>query len=71
MANKSEEGLDDRHRDDDGRISRKHGNTKVETLRQEYGDGFAEGYRKDAHLETVLEEEGAESLSELLRRKKG
>ena len=30
-------GLDDRHRDKDGRISRKHGNTLIQTLRETYG----------------------------------
>ena len=33
-------GLDGRHRDADGRISEKHGNTRVDTLRDRYGDGF-------------------------------
>ena len=66
----SGEGLDDRHRDEDGRISRKHRNTLVGTLRDEYGDDFAAGYRSDAQLGTVLEEEGATSLTELLRRKR-
>jgi hypothetical protein len=34
-------GLDDRHRDKDGEISRKHGNTLISTLRQNYGANFA------------------------------
>jgi hypothetical protein len=34
------DGLDDRHRDKDGRISEKHGNTEVGTLREEYGQDF-------------------------------
>jgi len=39
-----EPGLDDRHRDKDGEISRKHGNTLVRTLRQIYGQSFASGF---------------------------
>jgi hypothetical protein len=61
-------GLDDRHRDSDGTIDRKHGNTKVQTLREIYGDSFAEGYRGDTKLENLLEREGAASLSEYRRR---
>ena len=52
-------GLDDRHRDTDGQIRRKNGNTLVRTQREDYGPGFAEGYRSDAHLSTVLRKEGA------------
>ena len=59
-------GLDGRHRDVNGQISEKHGNTKVGTLRAEYGGSFLEGWRSDAHLETVREETG-KSLSQLLR----
>ena len=35
-----EPGLDKRHRDKNGEISRKHGNTEVKTLRKIYGPGF-------------------------------
>ena len=61
-------GLDSRHRDRDGTIERKKGNTKVGTLRQEYGPNFGGGIRSDAQLETVLERTGCRSLSEYLRR---
>jgi hypothetical protein len=61
-------GLDGRHRDQNGQIRQKNGNTLVRTLREQYGDEFASGYRSDAHLSTVLEREGAESLSQLLKR---
>lgn len=37
-------GLDNRHRNKDGEISHKHGNTLVRTLRKIYGAGFAAGY---------------------------
>lgn len=62
-----EPGLDERHRDKSGEIERKKGNTRVDTLRETYGDDFLSDYRGDAHLETVLEETGAESLSELVK----
>lgn len=61
-------GLDGRHRDQNGQIRQKNGNTLVRTLREQYGDEFAAGYRSDTHLSTVLEREGAGSLSQLLKR---
>ena len=63
-----EPGLDDRHRDADGRISQKHGNTLVGTLRETYGENFAPGVRADAKLSTILEREGVDSLSQLLKK---
>jgi hypothetical protein len=62
-------GLDERHRDRDGEIRRKQGNTRVATLRETYGLDFAPDFRSDAKLETVLEETRCESLSEYLRRR--
>ncbi len=59
-------GLDGRHRDEDGRISEKHGNTLVGTLRETYGADFLPGVRKDAKLETIRERTG-KSLSELVK----
>jgi hypothetical protein len=38
-------GLAGRHRDKNGQIARKHGNTLVSTLRQTYGPGFAPGIK--------------------------
>jgi hypothetical protein len=35
--------IDDRHRDKNGELSRKHGNTLVGTLRKIYGATFAAG----------------------------
>jgi len=63
-------GLDDRCRDDDGEIRRKRGDTQVGTLRRKYGEDFAEGYRSDMRLDTLLENEDAESLAELLKRRR-
>lgn len=59
-------GLDGRHRDEDGRISEKHGNTTVGTLRETYGPEFLSDWRSDAHLETVREATG-KSLSQLVK----
>lgn len=62
-------GLDDRMRDEDGTIREKRGDTLVKTLRKEYGKEFAEGYRSDAKLQTVLKKEHVESLDQLLKKK--
>ncbi len=62
-------GLDNRHRDIDGRISEKHGNTRVDTLRETYGDGFAPNVRGDMHLRTVLDRAGSSSLSKYLKKR--
>jgi hypothetical protein len=61
-------GLDGRHRDTDGEISRKHGNAEIGGLRQIYGPDFAEGRRADMKLSTLLKESGAPSLSQYLKR---
>jgi hypothetical protein len=61
-------GLDGRMRDQDGEIRKKRSDTLVGTLRDEYGKGFAKGYRSDAKLGTVLEKEGLESLDQLLKK---
>ena len=37
----SKAGLDNRHRNKDGEISGKHGNTLIRTLRKVYGQSFA------------------------------
>ena len=63
-------GLDKRHRDKDGEISRKKRNTLVRTLRREYGEDFAKGYRPDATLGSVLTREKVNSLHDLLKRKR-
>jgi hypothetical protein len=62
-------GLDGRARDRDGEIRRKNGNTRVDTLRDTYGDGFASGARGDMHLDTLLNRTGANSLSDYLKSK--
>jgi hypothetical protein len=69
MAKTPQPGLDGRHRDADGRISEKHGNTRVDTLRETYGDQFAPGVRGDAHLRTLLDRTGAPSLSQFVKKR--
>ncbi|MGJ4904646.1 hypothetical protein ACQR10_24135 [Bradyrhizobium sp. HKCCYLRH2060] len=62
-----EPGLDGRHRDKDGEISRKHGNTLVGTLRKIYGKSFAAGYPDSTKLSDVLLQLNETSLSQLRR----
>ena len=45
-----EPGLDSRHRDKNGEIGKKHGNTLVGTLRKIYGPAFAAGQPGNAQL---------------------
>ncbi len=59
------EGLDGRCRDNDGTIREKRGDTRVSTLCETYGEGFAAGFRGDAKLEAVRLRTGR-SLSELV-----
>jgi len=59
-------GLDSRHRDRNGRIEEKRGDTLVRTLREEYGEDFLPGWRGDATLSTVRKEADM-SLTELVR----
>jgi hypothetical protein len=66
MAKKHASGLDGRQRDLDGEIRHKRGNTLVGTLRETYGRDFAQGYRSDTKLSTLLERTGSRSLSEYL-----
>ncbi|HDR9008681.1 hypothetical protein [Burkholderia vietnamiensis] len=63
-------GLDDRMRDGNGQIREKRADTKIGTLRKEYGDDFAKGYRADATWGTVRKREGVESIKELLKKQK-
>jgi hypothetical protein len=63
-------GLNNRCRDNGREIRHKRRDTLVGTLRHTYGEGFAEGYRSDAKLGIVLGNEGATTLSDLLKRRK-
>ncbi len=63
----TESGLATRHRDKNGEISRKHGNTLVRTLRKIYGPGFAPGCADGDKLADVLHRFNEQSLSQLHR----
>lgn len=69
MAKNCRLGLDDRCRDSNGEIRHKNGATRVGTLRQTYGDGFAPGVRSDMKLDTLLDRTGAKSLSQLVKKR--
>lgn len=60
-------GLDQRHRDKNGEIDRKHGNTLISTLRQTYGPNFAPGIPGDKKLSEALRILDEPSLSQLVR----
>src|SRR6202790_1825537 len=59
--------IDDRHRDKNGEISRKHGNTLVSTLRRIYGPSFAAGESETAKLSDVLAKMHETSLTQLVK----
>jgi hypothetical protein len=63
----SKAGLDNRHRNHDGEISHKHGNTLIGALRMIYGQGFAAGYPASKKLSEVLLQLNETSLSQLRR----
>jgi hypothetical protein len=65
---KTRVGLDERHRDESGQIRHKNANTRVDSLRKEYGSHFAAGHRGDMHLGTLLRETESASLSEYLKK---
>ena len=58
-------GLDDRHRDKDGRIAKKHGDTMISTLRRTYL-GFAPNEQGTAKLIHVLDRLDETSLRKLI-----
>jgi len=60
----SKADLDNRHRNHDGEISHKHGNTLLGTLRKIYGQGFAAGYPATEKLGDVLHQLNETSLSQ-------
>jgi hypothetical protein len=66
-----EPGLDHRHRDKNGEISRKHGNTHVGTLRKHYGAGFAPGFKDTDTLAHVLAALDEPSLTKLVKDHEG
>ena len=63
----SKVSLDNRHRNKDGEISGKHGNTLIRTLRKVYGQSFAAGYPETEKVSEVLLKLNETSLSQLRR----
>jgi hypothetical protein len=59
------EALDGRHRDADGRIERKHGNTKIKNLKDQYPE--LKSFRNEDTLGEVRDRYGVDSLDALLR----
>ncbi len=56
----------ERHRDKNGEMSRKHGNTLMRTLRQHYGPSFAPGCADNEKLSDVLHRLDEPSLTKLV-----
>ena len=63
----SKPSLDGRHRNRDGEVSSKHGNTLIRTLRKVYGQSVAAGYPEAEKLSAVLLQLNETSLSQLRR----
>lgn len=60
MSKKStQRNLEQRHRDKDGEIHRKMGDTRVSTLRKTYGEDFAAGFRGDTKLKDLVKGYGS------------
>jgi hypothetical protein len=62
-------GLDGRHRDADGEISKKQGNTLIMTLRAQYGKDFARGEAGNSRLRDVPERLDEPSLRKLIKQR--
>ena len=58
--------FDRHHRNKNGRIARKYGNTYIRTLRSRYGEEFAPGERAERKLIDVLHQLDDQSLSRLV-----
>ena len=56
----------ERHRNEDGEISRRHGNTLMSTLRKIYGPSFAPESQPTAMLTDMLAELNDPSLTQLV-----
>jgi hypothetical protein len=59
--------IDARHRDKNGEIGRKHGNTLIRTLRKSYGSGFGKSCNNGEKLSDVLHKLDEPSLSKLVQ----
>lgn len=67
MARPTQPGLDGRQRDQNGQIRAKSGATRLDTLRDIYGEDFASGRRRDMKLDNYLADEGYDSLTQAVR----
>jgi hypothetical protein len=56
----------ERHRDKNGEVSRKHGNTLISTLRKTYGPSFGDDCADNSKLKDVLSRLDEPSLSKLI-----
>jgi hypothetical protein len=63
------QGLDGRHRDENGQIHRKRGDTLMSTLQHNYPE--LREFSGSSELSDVLRSQRVESLSELLRKVRG
>jgi hypothetical protein len=65
----TEEGMaiEARHRDKNGEVGRKHGNTLIRTLRKTYGPSFGKGCSEKDQLSDVLHRLDEPSLGRLIR----
>jgi hypothetical protein len=61
--------IDNRHRDKNGIIGRKYGNTAIRNLRQMYGESFAIGIDGNKKLSDILHDLDELSLAKLINRK--
>lgn len=59
--------MDNRYRDANGEISRRHGDTQIKMLRRIYGVAFAPGFRPSAQLSDALEMLDDQSLTKLIQ----
>ena len=69
MPKKKNEMSAVRSRDLDEVIRERNGKIRIGTLRKTYGNNFAVGYSSNAPLITLLDNSGARSLGEYLKRK--
>ncbi len=60
------EGLDGRHRNQNGRIEAKHGNTKIKNLKDDYPE--LKNFRNEDTLGEVRDRYGVDSLDGLIRK---
>jgi hypothetical protein len=63
--------VDNRHRDANGEINRRHGDTQIKTLRRIYGVAFAPGFTPNAKLSDALAMLDDRSLAKLIQDHEG